>query len=98
VAWLAMHWQAMANLFLSSGNSDSELHNFSTKLDRFPLAGHYHANPMLQVPHSLCGAHLANPCFAAISFSQTQTSHTQMQHKLSSETVVTQSLGATTKT
>ena len=32
------------------------------------LAGRCHASPMLQNPHSLCGAHLANPCFAAIPF------------------------------
>jgi hypothetical protein len=29
VAWL---WQTMANLFLSHGDSDSELHNLSTQL------------------------------------------------------------------
>ena len=31
-AWPAMHWRAMANLFLSHGDSDSELHNLSTQL------------------------------------------------------------------
>ena len=36
---------------------------------KLPLAGCYHASPMLQNPHSLCGAHLANPCFSAIPFS-----------------------------
>lgn len=38
VAWPAMHWRAMANLCLSHG-ADSELHNLSTQLARFPLAG-----------------------------------------------------------
>ena len=66
VAWL---WQTMANLFLSHGDSDSELHNLSTQLARFPLVGHYHTNPMLQNPHGLCGAHLAKPCFATIPYS-----------------------------
>lgn len=40
----------MANLFLSPGDSDSELHSLSTVLAEFPLAGHYHANPVLQIP------------------------------------------------
>jgi hypothetical protein len=40
--WLAMCRQAMANLFLSREDSDSELHNLSTQLVRFPLACHYH--------------------------------------------------------
>jgi hypothetical protein len=34
-----MHWQAMANLFLFLGDSDSELHNLSR----------YHASPMIQI-------------------------------------------------
>lgn len=37
VVWPAMHWQAMVYLFLSLGDSDSELHNLSTHLSRFPL-------------------------------------------------------------
>ena len=45
VGWLAMHWWAMADLFLSHGDSDLELHNLSTQLAKFPLVGHYHANP-----------------------------------------------------
>jgi hypothetical protein len=36
-AWLAMYWQAMTHLFLSHGDSDSELYNLSTQLARFPL-------------------------------------------------------------
>jgi hypothetical protein len=55
VAWLAMHWRAMANMFLSHGDSDSELQNLSTQLTRFPLVGRYHASPMLQIPHDFCG-------------------------------------------
>ena len=45
-------------------DSESELHNLSTLLTRLPLVGHYHANSVLQIPHSLCGAHLVNPRFA----------------------------------
>jgi hypothetical protein len=48
--------------------TDSELHNLSTQLTRFPLAGHYHAIPMLQILQSLCGAHQANSQFAANAF------------------------------
>ena len=48
-----MHWQAMADLFLSCGDSDSELQNLSTQLTRFPLVGHCHDNPMLQILHGL---------------------------------------------
>ena len=69
VVWPAMHWQAMVYLFLSHGDSDSELHNLSTQLTRFPLVGHYYVNPILQTPYSLCGAHLANPRFATVPFS-----------------------------
>ena len=65
-AWPALLWQAIANVFLSHGDSDSELHNLSTQLTRLPLASHYHTSPVLQIPHGLCGAHLANPQFAAI--------------------------------
>ena len=36
-AWSAMHWWAKANLFLSHGDYDSELHNLSTQLASFPL-------------------------------------------------------------
>jgi hypothetical protein len=60
VAWSAMHWRTwrtMVNLLLSCGDSDSELQNLSTQLARFPLVGCYHASPMLQSPHSFCGAH-----------------------------------------
>ena len=42
VAFLTIHWQAMANLLLSCGDSHSEPHNLSTQLSRFPLVGHYH--------------------------------------------------------
>ena len=59
----------MADLFLSHGDSDSELHNLSTQLARFPLLGYYHASTILQFPHNLCGAHLANPRFAAVPVS-----------------------------
>jgi hypothetical protein len=68
-AWLAMHWWAMADLFLWLGDSDSELHNLSTHTTRFPLVGGYHNNPVLQIPQGLCGAHLANPHFAVVPFS-----------------------------
>ena len=49
--------------------TDSELHDLSTLLTRFPLVGCYHTNPVLQISHGLCGAHLANPHFAAVAFS-----------------------------
>jgi hypothetical protein len=55
--------------FLSPVYSDSELHNLSNQLTRFTLASLYHTNPVLQIPHGHCGAHLLNPCFAAIPFS-----------------------------
>lgn len=69
VAWPAMHSRAMTDLFLSHGDSDSELQNLSTQLARFPLAGRYHTSPMLQILHCLCCAHQTNPCFHAIPFS-----------------------------
>jgi hypothetical protein len=50
----------MADL-LSHGDSDSELQHLSTQLAWFVLAGRYHASPMLQSPHGLCGALWANP-------------------------------------
>ena len=31
--------------------SNSEHDNLSTQNARFPLVGHYHANPVLQIPH-----------------------------------------------
>jgi hypothetical protein len=65
-----MHWQAIADLFLScGGDSDSELHYLSTQLARFPLAGHYHANLMLQMTPDLCGAYQAKSSFAGVPFS-----------------------------
>ena len=69
VGWLTMHWQAMLNLFLSHRDSDSELHILSTQLTSFPLAGHYHTNPMLQIPHSIFGAPQAKSPFAKLPFS-----------------------------
>ena len=40
----------MANLFLSNGDSDSELHNLSTQFARFPLMSHYYTNPVFKSP------------------------------------------------
>jgi hypothetical protein len=97
--WLAMHWRAMANLFLSRRDSDSELHNLFTQLPRFPLASRYHTSPVLHIPHGLYGAPLANPRFA-IPFSlepKQATAWRKTQHKLSSDPMVTQSLGAITE-
>ena len=71
----------MANLFLSHGDYDSKLQNLSTQLAKFLLAGRFHASPMLQNPHGLCGAHQAR----------------KTQYKLSLEMMVNQSLGAATK-
>jgi hypothetical protein len=46
-----MHWQAMANLFLSHGDSLAQSsQNVNTQLTSFPLADSYHTNPMLQNP------------------------------------------------
>ena len=48
--------------FLSCGDSlPQNSKNLSTKLAKLPPVGHYHASPMLQIPHGLCGAHQANP-------------------------------------
>ena len=77
-----------AGLFLSHGDSDSELQNLSTQLARFPLAVCYHANLVLQTPHGLCGVPPANPHFAAITFSPEPgwtSTWRKTQHKLSSE-------------
>jgi hypothetical protein len=96
-----MHWRAISDLFLSHGDTDLELHNLSTQLAKFLLAGHYHDNPVLQSPYGLCGGHQANPRFAAIPFSLEPSGisvRRKTPHKLSSERMVTQSLGATTKT
>jgi hypothetical protein len=38
------------------------------ELIKFLMEGHYHISTMLQIPHGFCGAHLANPCFAAVPF------------------------------
>ena len=64
-----LHWQALANLLLSCGDSEAELQNLSTQLSRFPFAGRYQASPILQSPSGLCGTHQANSCFAAVPFS-----------------------------
>jgi hypothetical protein len=63
---LASNGQPVFNLMETL---DPELHNLSTQLVRFSLVGHYHTKPMLQIPYSLCGAHLANPLLAAVPFS-----------------------------
>ena len=60
----------LAGLFLSCGDPlVQSSRNISTQLTRFPLVGRYHASPMLQVSHGLCGAPQANPCLATIRFS-----------------------------
>ena len=75
----------------------TQIQNLSTQLTRFPVACHYHDSSMLQYPHGLCG-HQANPHVATVPFSL-ETSRVSMKrktpHKLSSETLVTQSLDAT---
>ena len=103
--WLAMLWWAM---FLSHGDSDSELQNLSTQLAKFPLVSRYHASLMLQNPHGLCGAHRVNLCFSFAQYANLCTVLFSLEprwatmwrktpHKLSSETTVTQSLDAITK-
>ena len=79
--------------------TDLELHSLSTHLTRFPLAGCYHDNNVLQIPHSLCGAPQANPHFAAIPFSLESRQAAALRktpHKLSSQMTVTQSLAIVT--
>jgi hypothetical protein len=75
--------------------------NLFIQLARFPLAGHYHDSPMLQTLHGLCGAHQANPCFVEVPFSLEPSriiTRRKIPHKLSSETMIIQSLGTKTKT
>ena len=78
---------SMAGLFLSHGDSYSELQDLSAQLRKFPLVGQYHTRSMLQNSNSLCGEYLANPHFAAVPFS---LEHNQASmwwktpHKLSS--------------
>jgi hypothetical protein len=50
--------------------------------------------PCFTFPYSLCVAHLANPLFAAVNPDELWR---KTQHKLSSKTMVTQSLVTTTK-
>jgi hypothetical protein len=93
-AWPAIYWLSMANLFLSLGDSLAmSSWNVSTQLAKFSLAGCYHTNSLLQIPHGLLWCTWANPRFATIPFSF----EPRTQHKLSSETMITQSLGATSK-
>jgi hypothetical protein len=91
----------MADLFLSQGDSLAwSSWNVSTQLPNFPVEGHYQAIPELQIPQGLCGIHQANPQFATVPFSletKWAAMWRQTQHKLSSETMVTQTLGAATK-
>lgn len=54
---------------LSLGVSDSERLSLSTQLARFSLVGRYPTNPMLRIPHSLCGAPQANPLLTIAHFS-----------------------------
>ena len=64
------------------------------------VVSHWQVSTM-PIPHGLCGAHLANPSFATIPFSLELSQTTRwrkMPHRVSSETMITQSLGATTKT
>jgi hypothetical protein len=63
------------------------------------LGSHWQVITMLQSPLAFCGAHQANPRFAAVPFSLELSqiiARRKTPHKLSSETMVTQPLGATT--
>lgn len=65
-----------------------------------PSGGSLPCQPELQNPQGLCDAHQANPCFAAAPFSlelSQVSAKSKTPHKLSSETMVTQSLGATSR-
>jgi hypothetical protein len=96
-----MYWWAMADLFLSHGDSLARSSsNVSIQLAKFPLAARYPASPMLQNHHNLCGSPQANPSFAAIPFSlepRRAATLRETQHELSSEATVTQSLSTTTE-
>ena len=89
--WPDIFWQAMADLLLSHGDSDSELQNLSTHLSRFQLVGCYYASPIVQSPHSL----LQNLSLWKPVESQQEK---KTPHKTSSDSKVTQTLGSTTKT
>ena len=88
--WLAMHWWAMADLFLSHGDSYSDLDNLSTLLTRFPLVSHYQTMPLPQILHYLCEVPQTNQHFAIVPFSlepRQATMGRKTQHKLSSLTI-----------
>jgi hypothetical protein len=64
-----MHWRAIANLFLSCGDSRAlSFQKASNQLTTFPMVGHYHTNPVLQIPPGLCGALQENSHFAEVPF------------------------------
>jgi hypothetical protein len=100
--WPAMHWRSVNGqpVIILWRLSDSELQNLSSQLTKFPLVGCYHVSPILQITHSLCDAPHANQHYAIVPFSlepgQAPTWR-KTQHKLSSETMGTQSLGAASK-
>lgn len=53
VGWLARQLLAMACMFSSHGDSDSQPRNLSTQLAKWSLAGTYQASPMLWNSHGL---------------------------------------------
>ena len=72
-----------------------------SKLLGLSVSSHWHATTMpalcFKSPTTFCGAHLAIPSFAAVSFSLEPSwiaMWRKTPHKLSSEAMVTQSLGA----
>ena len=94
--WPARHWWALDGLFSDSG--DSLTHG---QFAKFPLVGRYHASPMLQSSMAFCVGFLANPHFDAIPFSLEPISAAagrKTPYKVSSESIVTQSLGTSTRT
>jgi hypothetical protein len=96
-----MDWRATANLFLSHGDSDSELHNLSIQLDRFPLVVATMPTPCFKSPTAfvvhIWQTHTLPPYLSLLNSDELLAARKKTQHKLSSETMVTQSLGATTK-
>ena len=96
-SWLAMHWRSMADLFLSCRDSLT----LGSKISPPSLLS---SLQRVAATATLC---FKLPMAFVVHFLQTHTfpleprqayKRRKTQHKLSSETMVTQSLGATTKT
>jgi hypothetical protein len=90
----------MPSLFSSCEDSDSELWNLSTQGTKFPQAGSYHTNRTRQNSQSLLGCTSCKPmlcCHTFLSGTQLSCCAKETPHKLSSGSMVTQSLRTTTR-